>query len=680
MQRTQHFQNIPRTTLLVFCILVFPALASSKAAAQDQQRDITQIPLEELNKIEVYSASKFSQKASEAPASISIVTAADIQHYGYRTLGDILRNTTGFFVTYDRNYAYLGARGIGLTGDYNSRVLILIDGHRINDNVYGSSAIGTEFPLSLDLIDRIEIVRGPGSSLYGTNAFFAVINVITKPGRIFNGGYLSLEAGSRQIYQGTVAFGQQYSNGVELLVSGTYMDSKGYRQVYYPEFDNPENNNGIAEDADTDGSNSIFASVSYHGLSTQLVHRSREKRFPTAAFGTVFNDRRTITEDTWTYFDCKYQRTVRNQWDILARTFIDAYESDGSYVYDYSTESIPSLVINKDLVYGKWWGGEAQLTRRFSDHHHITAGTEWRYSFQADQLNYDEEPYYQYLDSKLKTTDMAVYLQGESAVRENLLLSAGLRYDHYSTFGGTVNPRFALVYSPRKSTTAKVLYGHAFRAPNLFEMYYQDNISSKGNPDLNPENIKTLEFVLEQYIRRKFRISGSAYRYNIQNQITQQIDPADELIVFENFGTVHAQGVEIELEGKNIFGIDGRISYALQNAENHERLEPLANSPRHIAQLNLFAPWLGARGGTGLEMRYMSSRKTLGNGSVGGFLIADLTVLYRTLLPNLELSAGIYNIFNRRFYDPGGAEHVQDALQQDSRSFRVRMGYAFPTR
>ncbi len=665
---------VSAAVFLLFCHLGF-----LRAVAQDRPKDLTEIPLEELNKLEVYSASKFSQKAAEAPASISIVTAADIKRYGYRTFDEVLRSVTGFYATYDRNYAYFGARGFLLTGDYNSRILFLVDGHRLNDNIYGSSPIGTDFPIALELIERVEIVRGPGSSLYGTNAVFAVINIITKRGVAFNGGYVSADAGSRQTYQGTVAFGQKYNNGLDVLFSSSYMNSKGYRRLYYAEFDSPETNNGIAEDADTDRSNSAFANISYRDFIAQFAYKSREKRFPTASFGVMFNNPRSLTTDTGAYLDLKFEHKFRDNWDLRTRTFIDTYDSNGDYPSDYSTSETPYVVINKDIASGRWWGGEAQVTRKIAGRHHVTVGTEWRYAFKGHQQNYDDNPDYAlWLDSNVKTTDAATYIQGELAALQNLLVSAGVRYDHYSTFGGTTNPRFGLVYSPWQKTTAKLLYGQAFRAPNLFEMYYEDNISSKGNSSLRPESIQTLELVLEQQIGRKYRVAGSAYRYQVENLIGQQLDPEDGLIVFQNSDTIHAHGIEVELEAKDLCGIDGRISYALQEAEIQASKASPPNSPRHIAQFSLFVPWLRMRGGTGLEVRYLGARKALGDQKVGGFLLTNLTVQYKNLLPDLDLTAGIYNAFDKRYSDPGGAEHLQNSLLQDGRSFRIRLGYAFP--
>jgi outer membrane receptor for ferrienterochelin and colicin len=184
---------------MIICIALTLALARLAAAEPNEpsaQADLTQLPIEELMNIKVSIASKFPQKTMEAPSSVTIITAADIKTYGYRTLADIVRSVPGMSVTYDRNYDYIGIRGLGRTGDYNSRILLLVDGYRINDPIYDTAAIGTEFPVDVDLIDKVEIVRGPGSSIYGNNAVLGVINVITKHGKNFNGTEASGELAS----------------------------------------------------------------------------------------------------------------------------------------------------------------------------------------------------------------------------------------------------------------------------------------------------------------------------------------------------------------------------------------------------------------------------------------------------------------------------------------------------
>ncbi|MBL8053883.1 MAG: TonB-dependent receptor plug domain-containing protein, partial [Nitrospira sp.] len=135
----------------------------------------------------VYGAAKYDQKVHEAPAAITIITAEQIRKYGYRNFAQILDSVPGLFTSNDRNYGYLGIRGFNRPGDYTSRVLLLIDNHRLNDAVFDQGGAGTEMPIDVDLIDRVEIIKGPGSSLYGTNALFGVVNVITKRGRDLKG-------------------------------------------------------------------------------------------------------------------------------------------------------------------------------------------------------------------------------------------------------------------------------------------------------------------------------------------------------------------------------------------------------------------------------------------------------------------------------------------------------------
>src|SRR5580692_11900059 len=164
---------------IVVRLLALLALTATGIAQQgNEDTDLSEVSLEELSNIQVYSASKHMQNASEAPASVTVVTADEIQKYGYRNLADILRSVPGFYVTYDRDYTFVGVRGFGRLGDWNSRILVLIDGHRINNNVLGQAMLGNEFLVDVDMIDRVEIVCAPSSSLYGANAFFAVINVI----------------------------------------------------------------------------------------------------------------------------------------------------------------------------------------------------------------------------------------------------------------------------------------------------------------------------------------------------------------------------------------------------------------------------------------------------------------------------------------------------------------------
>ena len=271
--------------LLLACLTILnPVYAANNG--DNATRDLTDLDLKELMEIEVvtvYGASKFEQKITEAPAAVSIVTSSDIKRYGYRTLADIMRSIRGFYTTYDRNYHYLGMRGFSRPGDYNSRFLLLVDGHRVNDNIYNTAFIGTEFPIDVDLIDRVEVIRGPSSSIYGTNAFMGVINVITRRVNDLKGMEVSGEAARYDTYKGRLSYGRRFENGLEAIASGSIYDSKGQSELYYREFDSPATNNGIARNADGDRYHSLFSTLMLKGLRLQGAYVLRDKTIPTAS-------------------------------------------------------------------------------------------------------------------------------------------------------------------------------------------------------------------------------------------------------------------------------------------------------------------------------------------------------------------------------------------------------------
>src|ERR1700687_789070 len=314
--------------MLSFLLLLSttPALPQN----QDDHPNLLEMRLEDLMSINmdsVYGASGFKQKVTEAPASVTIITSDEIQRYGYRTLADILRNVRGFYVGYDRNYSYLGVRGYGLPGDYNSRITLLIDGHRLNDNIYEGALIGTEFPIDVDLIDRVEVIRGPNSSLYVASAFLGVINIITKRGHELQKVSVASNVASYGTYQGRVSYGNKFSNGLEVLLSGSWYDSHGQDQLFFKEFDNPANNNGIAVNADEDGFRQLLANVSLGRFTLHGVFGSRDKRIPTAPFGTVFNVTGTHTIDARGYLDLQYDGKLAG-WNLNNRIFYDQYNND----------------------------------------------------------------------------------------------------------------------------------------------------------------------------------------------------------------------------------------------------------------------------------------------------------------------------------------------------------------
>jgi outer membrane receptor for ferrienterochelin and colicins len=323
------------------------------------------------------------------------------------------------------------------------------------------------------------------------------------------------------------------------------------------------------------------------------------------------------------------------------------------------------------------WAGEVNLTARPHERHRLLVGGEYQYNSRQQQKNYDEDPFTLYLDDRRSSKRWAVYLQDEIRITDTLIANLGVRYERTYTSKKTINPRIALIYNPSGNTALKFLYGEAFRPANLYELYYQDNVSIKPNPAIEPERIRTYELVYEQRLSDAISMTAAGFYYKIKDLINQVIDPADELMVFVNHGEVKATGLELEVEGKWGNGLQGRISYAYTNARDGLTGGSPVNSPHHLATLNIIVPVVRDRVFLGAETQYTSSVKTLRGRKTDGFFLTNLTLFSKKLVKEMELSASVYNLFNKKYGYPGGPEHVMDTIPQDGRTCRVKLTYRF---
>jgi outer membrane receptor for ferrienterochelin and colicins len=669
--KSLYLRLISQIAIIILTVSLAPSegLTQTSDLSEEESVFFTEIP-------SIYTASKHEQKVTEAPSSVSIVTSDEIQKYGYRTLADVLRSVRGIFTTNDRNYYYLGIRGFARPGDYNTRVLVLVDGVRLNDNVFDTGSIGTELILDVDIIDRVEIIRGPSSSLYGTNAFFGVINIITKRGRDLQDTEASGSIGSLDTYRGRFSYGDKFLNGMEVFLSGSYYDSQGNEQLYYKEFDDPETNNGLVELADAEAFYSFFGKLSFENFTLEGGHVERDKHVPTSSYETVFNDPRTVTTDAQSFVSLKYDRTFSNQQNVVARLTYNRYYYDGSYIFDYSEEDEPYYVVNMDYSKGDWMTGELQYGMSLLEKHRVVLGTEYRYNYRQNQGNYDVEGVY--LEDERDSQLWGLYINEEFQVIDQLILSAGVRYDYFDTFGGTTNPRVAVILNPLERTAVKFLYGTAFRAPNAYELYYHDGeFTMKSSDDLEPEVIDTYEFIVEKYIGDHLFGTINGFFYQIDDLITLVTDPADDLLVFKNVDEVQAMGVEFGLEGRMDPGVEGRISYAFIETENTETGEILTNSPKHLAKLNLIVPVVKEKLFSAAELHYTSKRKTKTGNYVDDYFMTNLN-LYTQLFENrVRISAGVFNLFDEAYMDPASEEHLQESILQDGRVYQLKVTFTF---
>lgn len=644
--------------------MILILMTMTSVAAADELTELT-VDLPRL----VYGASKYQQDVSRAPASVTIITADEIHKYGYQTLGDVLSSTAGLYVTNDRNYSFLGMRGFARSGDFNTGVLLLIDGHRINDATYNLMYVAQEALLDVEMIDRVEVIRGPSSSIYGNSAFFGVINIITRRAGDLHGVEAGAEVGSLDTYRAVVNAGQRFANGVEAVFSAAGYDSGGKNRIFYPEYADPDHNNGYAEHSDDETAYRFFSRLSYGDFTLAGAFSHRYKKVPAAPSETAFNSGLGKTEDDRGYLAVRYEHDLTASRKILGTLSYDWYPYRAIYPYENDAPP-PELILNRDEATGEWARAEVQLTQRLLDRHMLIFGVDYQRNLRLHQFNADEDPFVGYLDVTHHGESAALYAQGEFALAKALLLNAGLRYDHFSAFGSTTNPRVGLIYTPRPGSTLKALYGEAFRAPNDYELNYQ-SATFERNPNLKPEAIRTYELVYEQALAQRLRFSVAGYHYSIEGLITENTNPLTGLRRFSNTDQVRANGLELQIDGRWLNNAQWRGSYALQRAEERATGATLTNSPRQLGRINLSVPLYLQRLFASVELQYQSHVIAPAGTQVNDFWVTNLTLWEQWRARGPTLTASVHNLFDRPFEVAGSGNTLQDRLPQNGRTWML---------
>ena len=652
-------------------------LSAPLPAASQSLSDLSLEDLMQIDAGQVFGASERLQPSIEAPASVSFVTAQEIHRYGYRTLADILRSVRGMYVTNDRNFSFIGARGFGKPGDYNSRILLLINGHRVNDNIFGQAEIGAEFGLDPATFERVEIIRGPASSLYGDSAFFAVVNVITRSGESLDGTETTVEAGTLGTRLVRASSGQRLSNGLDYVFSGTVEHSDGMQSLYFPAFDTPDTNHGIAEGLDAEGTKQFYGRMTFKGLAITSIYGTRNRDVPTASAQTMFNQQlwNEQTTDRHGLLDAYYGRSVGDT-RLTVRGSYDRFSYSGIYPRWVEADGTPTAVgLTEGL--GARWSASAGVTKPLRYRQTLRAGVEVINNLNQDQKGTvvnDPNPFFAIDHSSMQ---QALYVQDEIKFGRWFIVNGGLRYDRYEQFD-RVTPRGALIVMPSSAQSFKYLYGNAFRAPNEYELndiYFGDGVHA-----LRPESIDTHEFVWERYANDWLRTAVSSYWYKADRLITPTLD-GDSLvgISFLNQGQVRAKGLELEAQMRLQGESRALFSYALQSAVDQQTRAELPNSPRHVAKGRISLPGPLPRSFVSVEGQYLSSRTTVARpvddgsvfvASVAGAFTANITMV-QPLGRSWELTGSVRNLFNSKYEDPVSDQHVQVAVQQNGRTARI---------
>ncbi len=653
---------------------VLGACGAASAAQSASDQDLMTMNIEDLSRVQVYSASRHLEDARRAPASVSIITAEDIRHYGWRTLGEALRTLRGFYTSDNRQYTFLGVRGFMRPGDDNPRILLLVNGHRLNDRLYDTAAIGTEFPLDLGLVDHIEVVRGPGSSLFGTNAVFGVINVITR--QVRDDGAVEIAGSTGSYWSRTGRTTIEGRRGkVSGLLSATGFRTAGEPQLFFPVFASPAFHNGYADNVDGAHFEQVFADLQMGNFRLQGMLADRIKQFPTGAAGSVFNDPANRDDDARGYLDLSFDRRYSSATQLEVRGYYDGYNYVGSG--DYANPEIPVALAAFVRGRATWIGADITVTQSVGQQK-FTVGGNYEYSLdirqraglvgQPDAFRSDQSPWM-----------ASAYADAELSLGPDVLLHLGGRLDDFSTFGRTVSPRAALIWSAGDKTAVKYIVGQAFRTPNAYEEYYADGITVTTGPrPLVPERILSNELVLEQRLSPWLSVTVDAY-YNRLKQLIDQVPAGTSMLTyFVNDDRVHAEGLEFELAAERKSGLAARASYSASNGRDDATRSPLGNMPHSQAKFNGTAP-LGRWGYANLEALYVSAM-TDGQGTrVPTYLLPDVTFSSRPL-HGWQVASSCYDLSNRRWFSPAGPNDPEDQIRMDGRTWRLSLSYRMATR
>lgn len=658
MKRTHKTLRIPiGACLLSLLCASLPALGNEASA------ELAELPLDALLDMPVTGASRFVQRRSQAASAVTVITREEIRAFGYRTLSEALGGVRGVTVATDRTYDYLGVRGFLASGDFNTRVLLLIDGNRVNDGLYDLAFLGGEFPLDLEAVERIEFVPGQGSAVYGANALFGVINVITRESSRDGSGRVSVALGSAGERTLKAAVNAPLpGGGLQLMASRRVSAGEPY-------FDAAQvgvgGGDGWSRGTDGEQRSAAYLRWDRGGLALSVLHAERLKGTP-ATVGLIYGDPRNSYRDSYSQVNLENVWTLDAATAVIARAYLGQYHFVGNYLLDY-----PPPTLNRDVGDGHWRGLEARITSTRADGHRLVAGVDAQVMNRLAQGNFDVDPAGTvYLDDARRARRTAIYLEDQMTLSPTWSLHLGARADQVSGMATQLNPRLGLIHQPGASWTFKAIHGRAFRPPNVYEAHYAVDTPAGyvGNPALDGERVRGDELIAEWRPQAAWRLSGSYYRNQTRRMLLLGYDAAADRYRFDNAGTQDLRGAEIELEHAR-GAARYRLNYSLSRPSRAGAGAAELGYPRHMlkgsAMLPLPHDWV-----VGFEFQAQSRR-----GAAPGAAQAHLALHGHWSAIGADLALGARNLFDRQLFDPGADALRQPVIAVPGRRWRVEASW-----
>jgi outer membrane receptor for ferrienterochelin and colicin len=646
---------------------------------------------------EVIAASRQREAVEDAPSSVTIIPAQELSALAYPTIAEAVRGVRGLYVWDDRSYASVGFRGLGRQGSYGNRVLVLLDGHPLNDNWIGSSYVGYDARTDLADVQRIEVVRGPGSVLYGTNAFSGVINLVTRDKSVPPGMQVGISTNLDAVGRARVRGDARFSGGgVWTSVAGA--KSTG-RDFFFPEYlGEPSPEPGHSRDADGFEAGTISGRVWWQWLTAQWFVHSHDKQIPTGQYETTLGDSRTNQIDTRASLEARAEPRLGKVVTLLSRAHLNHYRFDGRYA-----RAPVDGGIEHDQFRGSWVGFEQRVVVSASESVRLTLGGEGQLHFQVDQSARDDAGFFlEETGERGRPFEVgAAYAMADARLSEALALSGGARLDSYSTFGSSLNPRAAVIVRPYARGNTKLMAGKAFRAPSVYELYYNDGGATQvASPDLEPESIYSAELEHTHRFSTTVSATGAVFANYVTDLIVARgTGVGTDPIRYENSGVPLASvGGELELrrDWRQGWMLAGSYGYArplylssndlgaLLRLESDPDSRRVSNAPAHLAALKAAVPVLSRALTAATRVSFESPRYDRFEQSedepqqrTDWIVVWD--VVFSGLEPRwgLRYALGVYNAFDWRYSLPVSQEFRQRAIPQGGRSLLLSADLAF---
>ncbi|MFC1844578.1 TonB-dependent receptor plug domain-containing protein [Thermodesulfobacteriota bacterium] len=653
-------------------------------------------------------ATKRNIPIRKAPAIATVITQEEIRYMGARNLRDVLTMVPGIGVSKNEFGIYMyEVRGIRTP--LSEKILVMIDGHSLNKSIITGSALYRIFQdMPVKDIKQIEVIRGPGSALYGANAFVAVINIITRDAVDISGVELSGSLGNFHTGEINLVGGKIYNNGFQVSGSLDYFMSNGENFLIEEDalhaqglsFFSSAPGYAFTEIEKTD----IFLKASYKDLAFKGHYISHRFDAFYIGFSHVLTD---DSSDPVTNFwsEVTYSPKLTDRLQTTFKAYFDFYEQDtlAEIMPEGFLGIFPDGMFAGPKCKNQTIGGEMQVDYDPSNDNHFVVGAMYERTRQYDvkQLaNFNPltgaplpsgqvEDVSDILNWNIEEDRnvWALYFQDEWSIKENLTFTAGVRHDHYSEFGGTTNPRFGLVWGFIEKADLKLLYGEAFRAPNFAELYNLPNPVVWGNPNLNPETIKTYEVSTTFRLKRHFTVDLNYFHNDIEDLIVwgPPTIASGTTPVYINAGSAEVDGVEVILSGNYTSDDYWKLTYTYQNPEDGNGVS-LRDVPKHraTAGINLgLTDYLTIHADvlwTGTRPRFVDDSRL----DMGQHTVLNMTLTADNFFKNLEIQLAVYNILGEDYEDPDSSvndtqplPYIPNDFPREGRTIWGELRYTF---